>query len=115
MARRRFAVALLIGSPLGDEIDGLRRACGDSALGRVPPHITIVPPVNVRDSDVDAAFEVLRSAVTGGAVNGAITCTVGAAATFHPVNPVAYLRVAGDVGELDALRSAVLVTPLQRR
>ncbi|MGE0880609.1 MAG: 2'-5' RNA ligase family protein [Acidimicrobiia bacterium] len=110
MARRRFAVALLLPRPLADEVDGLRRACGDAALERVPPHITIVPPVNVRADGVDAAFEVVRSAARD--VGTSLSCSLGAAATFHPVNPVAYLPVGGD--DLEPLHAACLVPPLFR-
>ena len=42
------AVALLLPEPLDVEVDALRRACGDPMLERVRPHVTLVPPVNVR-------------------------------------------------------------------
>jgi GNAT superfamily N-acetyltransferase len=46
--RHRLGVALLLDPPASSEVDGLRRALGDTGLGAVPPHVTLVPPVNVR-------------------------------------------------------------------
>ncbi len=54
--KRRLGVALLIPAPLDREIDGLRRAVGDGALGRIPPHLTLVPPVNVREDRLGEAL-----------------------------------------------------------
>ena len=44
MPRMRLGVALLVPAPQSDEIDGLRRALDDPVLGRVPAHLTLVPP-----------------------------------------------------------------------
>lgn len=112
MPRRRFGVALLIPSPFDAEIDGLRRACGDGALGKVPPHVTLVPPVNVREDAVDDALAVLRAAA---AAAGPLVLTLGPAATFQPDTPVLYLEVGGDLDALHRLRDAVFVAPLARR
>jgi 2'-5' RNA ligase len=110
MPRVRLASALLVPEPYAGEIDGLRRAMGES-LERVPPHLTLVPPVNVREEDVDAAFAVVRRAAANIAP---ITVTLGPPVTFHPVNPVVYLEVGGDVASVRALRDAVFVEPLAR-
>src|SRR5687768_1707749 len=112
MPRRRFGVALLIPPPLDREIDGLRRACGDGSLGRIPPHLTLVPPVNVREDAVDRALAVLRAAA---ASLGGLTLSLGPAATFHPHTPVLYLAVGGDLERLARLRDEVFVAPLARR
>ena len=110
MARLRLGVALLVPAPAGDEIDGLRRALGDSALARVPPHLTLVPPVNVRQEALPDALATLRSRGRGRAPP--VDLTLGPVATFLPVNPVLYLAVGGDLGPLDELRRRVLAGPL---
>jgi 2'-5' RNA ligase len=88
--RKRFGVALLVPRPLADEIDGLRRALGDQALDRVPPHLTLVPPVNVRVADVPAALAVLRDAA---AEARPIWVRLGPPATFLPTTPTIHLEV----------------------
>lgn len=101
-------MALLVPEPASIEIDGLRRACGDSAIARVAPHITLVPPVNVRESDVEGAFELVSAAA---ASEIPLSATLGPAATFHPINPVAYLAVDGPIRPL---RERVFTRPLYR-
>src|ERR687897_367343 len=60
MPRRRLGVALVLPEPVATEIDGLRRALGDATLGRIPAHLTLVPPVNVADDDLPAALHGLH-------------------------------------------------------
>ena len=107
MARRRLGVVLLAGGTVGAEADGLRRALGDPSLGRVPAHVTLVPPVNV--ADLDAALDVLRSAA---AVTRPFRVRLGPPATFLPDNPVLFLAVSGD--EVAPLRDRVFRAPLGR-
>jgi 2'-5' RNA ligase len=101
---------LLVPEPFAREIDGLRRALGED-LARVPPHLTLVPPVNVRIEDLGAALALLRRA---GAAASPLVLTLGPPATFHPVNPVVYLSVGGDREGVSALRDAIFTGPLSR-
>jgi len=110
MPRLRLASALLVPEPFAREIDGLRRALGED-LDRVAPHLTLVPPVNVRVDDLGAALATLRRAAASA---DPITVTLGPAVTFHPVNPVVYLEVGGDVDAVRRVRAAVFAPPLER-
>ena len=112
MPKRRLGVALLIPAPIDAEVDGLRRALGDGALGRIPAHLTLVPPVNVREDEVPNALRVLRAAASA---TSPFTVRLGPPATFSPVNPVVYLAVDGE-GRDDVIkvRDAVFVPPLER-
>ncbi len=112
MPKRRLGVVLLIPPPWSYEIDGLRRAFGDGGLGRIPAHITLVPPVNVREDAVGDALSVLRRAA---AATRPFAVDLGPPATFLPVNPVAYLAVDGDgAEEVHRLRDAVFTGPFER-
>jgi 2'-5' RNA ligase/GNAT superfamily N-acetyltransferase len=114
VARQRLGVVLLVPQPVATEIDGLRRALGDGALGRIAPHVTLVPPVNVAERDLRAAFAAVRSAA---AACEPLGLRLGPVDTFAPVNPVAYLRVGGEPGiaeRLDRLRTACNAGPLSR-
>jgi len=73
-----------------DEIDGLRRALGSAEIARIAPHVTLVPPVNVRDEEVQAAADLVRSVAAGSAP---VAVVLGPAATFWPRNPVCYVAV----------------------
>lgn len=108
----RLGVVLLVPAPVAGEIDGLRRALGDGALGRIPPHVTLVPPVNVRTSDLGQAVAVLRRAA---GATGPLVLELGPVASFWPDSPVLYLRVGGGGAEaLAALRGRLLMPPLAR-
>lgn len=113
MPRRRLGAVLLLPSAAAAEVDGLRRACGDPALGRIPSHLTLVPPVNVHEDDLPAALTRLRTAAA--AVGGPLELVLGPPATFHPVNPVLYLSVGGpDLAAVHRLRDSVFAFPLER-
>ena len=103
-------MALLVPPPFDGEIDGLRRALGDGALGRIPAHLTLVPPVNVREDRLGEALAVLRRAAM---VTRPFTLTLGPPATFLPDNPTLHLAVSDD-SVVRALRDRVFVEPLAR-
>ncbi|MGQ0520989.1 MAG: 2'-5' RNA ligase family protein [Actinomycetota bacterium] len=113
MPKARLGVALLLPPAPAAEVDGLRRALGDGALGRIPAHLTLVPPVNVREDRMGEALAVLRGAASAVGAAG-LTLALGPPATFLPDNPVLYLGVGGDLDRLRALRDAVFAGPLSR-
>ena len=90
MARRRFAVALLIPPPVAVEIDGLRRGLGDRQLGRIDPHITIIPPINLHDEELVDALAVVQSAAR---TAGPMSLVLGPVTTFAETSPVRFLAV----------------------
>jgi 2'-5' RNA ligase len=109
--RHRLGVVVLLPQPLAAEVNGIRRALGDADRETIPPHITLVPPVNVHDRDLLRALDVLRD---GAAAVAPFTVRIGPATTFHPVTPTVYLDVRGDIAALTALRDGVFVGPLHR-
>ncbi len=113
MPRLRLGVVLPVPEPAAAEIDGVRRALGDDALGRIPSHLTLVPPVNVPAERLEDA-EALLSAVA--AASAPIPATLGPPATFWPVTPVVYLTL-GAAAEtaVTAIREAVFQPPLRRK
>lgn len=114
MGRVRVGVVLLVPSPYDREIDGLRRACGETALERVPPHITLVPPVNVREEALADALRVVREAASA---CRPLWLELGPPATFLPTTPTVHLAVGGhdeEVAALGRLRDAVFHPPLER-
>jgi 2'-5' RNA ligase len=110
VARVRLGVALLLPPVTAAEVDGLRRALGDGALGRIPAHVTLVPPVNVREDRLGEALAVLRRAA---AATRPFTVALGPPATFLPDNPTIHLAVAEE-GPVRAVRDRVFVDPLAR-
>ena len=86
---------------------------GDGSLDRIAPHLTLVPPVNVRSHALVEALAVLRTAASG--QTGPLDLDLGPAATFLPVNPVVFLDVGGPGLEaLARMHRAVSAGPLLR-
>lgn len=110
MARRRFAVALVIPPPVSIEIDGLRRALGDRQLGRIEPHITVVPPINLHDDELVDALAVVQAAARRAST---LELTIGPLDTFSDRSPVRFLAVAPWEPVVE-LHAACLEGPLDR-
>jgi 2'-5' RNA ligase/N-acetylglutamate synthase-like GNAT family acetyltransferase len=100
----------LLPDPVATKVDALRRAVG-GAVHRIPPHVTLVPPVNVREEHLDDAVAVLRRAA---ADTRPFRLPIGPTATFLPDNPVLFLAVDDDADEVRRLRDTVFTDPLAR-
>jgi 2'-5' RNA ligase/GNAT superfamily N-acetyltransferase len=111
MARQRVGVVLLLPAPVGEAVDVLRRALGADDVDRLPSHLTLVPPVNVRDDEMDSALDLLRDAAER---TMPFPLALGPARTFLPTNPVLFLEVGGDVAPVDKLRDKIFRAPLER-
>jgi 2'-5' RNA ligase len=96
MARHRYGVAFLFPADVALEIQGLRRALG--AHLRIEPHITLVPPINLHDRQLDDVMASLVQSVqaVSSQQRTTIEITIGSAKTFSPLSPVTYLGVEGD-------------------
>jgi ribosomal protein S18 acetylase RimI-like enzyme len=109
--RLRLGVVVLLPADVAAEVDVLRRAVGDPQLGRVPAHLTLVPPVNVREDALSGGLSAMRTALEP---VRSFPLTIGPAATFLPATPVLYLSVGGDVDAVHDLRRHVFRPPFAR-
>jgi 2'-5' RNA ligase len=107
--RHRIGVVLLVPQPLATELDGLRRALGAPERVRVPPHLTLVSPTNLRDRELLVALDAVREAA---AASKPLELELGPVTTFAPVTPTAHLAVAGPgADDLAALRADIVARP----
>lgn len=90
MPRRRFAVALIVPPPVSVEVDALRRALGDRQLGKIEPHITLIPPINLREDDIADALAVVQA---GARRSSPMPLAIGPVETFSESSPVRFLAV----------------------
>lgn len=93
MAKQRLGVLLLVPQPLATELDGLRRAIGAPEREQVPPHLTLVSPINVKVADIPAALDAVRRAAAG--AGGPLDVDLGPATSFAPETPTVHLAVGG--------------------
>ena len=54
-----MGVVVLCPDQVAAEVDVLRRALDDPTLGRVPAHVTLVPPINLHAEQLPLALAVL--------------------------------------------------------
>lgn len=107
--RRRYFVALVLTGRVAAEVDGLRRALQPELVERLPPHVTLVPPVNAPAAVAEsAATLVARVAATV----APLTLALGPLGTFLPRTPVVYLACADPDGALAALAADLTHPPL---
>jgi 2'-5' RNA ligase len=112
VARVRLGVVLLVAEPWRTEINGLRRALGDRNLDRIPPHITLVPPINVKADDMQLVFDTVCSAAEN---MQPFAVQLGPVTTFAPKTPVIKLDVQGEGRAcVERLREEIAVGPLLR-
>jgi 2'-5' RNA ligase/GNAT superfamily N-acetyltransferase len=109
VSRHRIGVVLLIPQPLATELDGLRRALGASERERVPMHLTLVSPTNLRERELADGIDGIRRVC---AAAEPLELELGPATSFEPVTPTVHLAVGGpDAGALAALRAALVEGP----
>ena len=111
MPRRRVAVALLPPADLSRSVQTLRRALADPRLEVLPPHLTLVPPINVTDEAFAQGRALLRSVASG---SEPFELEVGPASTFAPVTPTVHLELGGDTEPLHVLRDRLRSGPFER-
>jgi 2'-5' RNA ligase len=107
--RRRLTVALVVTGPVANELDGLRRALGATSLQRIAPHLTLVPPLNISEDDLEEVLGHIRASARKSAP---IAIELGPPATFWPRTPVVYLEVGGDLEALGDLQRGLVTGPL---
>jgi 2'-5' RNA ligase len=111
MGQRRVAVVWFVPEPARTEINGVRRAAGDSQLRRVDPHVTLVPPVHVDEWELPDGIAALHDRLAGLAVP---TICLGPVCSFDDTSLVTFLAVDGELDTLHTLRAACFVSPFDR-
>ncbi len=123
MPRHRLGVALLLPAHQAAEVDALRSALGTSEADRfrIAPHLTLVPPVNVREEALPEVYGLLSALA---AETRPLKVTLGPPTTFLPPTSVLYLAVnareeaqeADDdvIARLRRLRDGAFQPPLSR-
>ncbi len=111
MPRRRVAVALLPPKAISAQIQGLRSLLDDPRITDLPPHLTLVPPVNLGEQDLRSLRGALRSVA---ARSAEFELRLGPVSSFAPATPTLHLSVSGQVAALRELREQLRVPPVDR-
>ncbi len=107
-----LGVAVAVPEPFAGALRDGRARTGDPAAGAVPPHVTVVPPVQVAPDRVDEVVEHVRAVAAR--LEPFVVTLVGTG-TFRPVSDVVFVQVVDGARACDRLQEQVRTGPLERR
>ena len=104
-----IGVALAIPEPWATELQDYRTSVGDAMAATIPTHITLVPPTEVGQDElekIEAHLTTVASEVTRFQVH------LRGTGTFRPVSPVVFVTVVEGISHCEQLEAAVRRGPL---
>lgn len=104
-----IGVAIAIPEPWASELQDYRTSVGDTTATQIPTHITLVPPSEVGEDELEQLGEHLADAA--GAVEP-FDIHLRGTGTFRPVSPVVFVTLAEGISDCEVLASAVRGGPL---
>ena len=105
-----IGVAIAIPEPWASELQDYRTSVGDTTATQIPTHITLVPPTEVPDPDLEAVCAHLTEAAS--AVSP-FDIHLRGTGTFRPVSPVVFVTLAEGISGCEVLAGAVRQGPLE--
>ncbi|TDD71806.1 2'-5' RNA ligase family protein [Actinomadura darangshiensis] len=100
-----------IPAPHGAFLQARRASFGDPMAHAIPSHITLLPPTEVRGSDLAAIVEHLRDVAR---TESPFPIRLRGSGTFRPVSPVVFVALAEGIGGCERVQAKVLSGPLSR-
>lgn len=104
-----IGVAIPIPEPWGSELQAYRESIGDPMSALIPPHITLVPPVDLAPDVAVDLHEHLADAA--GSVEP-FDVHLRGTATFRPLSPVVFVALAEGISGCERLEQGVRSGPL---
>lgn len=104
-----IGVAIALPEPWASELQDYRTALGDETATLIPTHITLVPPVDLTEDQIDAAEGHLEAAAAG---TDPFEIHLRGTGTFRPVSPVVFVSLVEGISQCEALADRVRQGPL---
>jgi 2'-5' RNA ligase len=104
-----IGVAVAIPEPWASELQDYRTSVGDGMAATIPTHITLVPPTELTDEElerVEAHLEAAASEVPAFEVH------LRGTGTFRPISPVVFVGLVEGISQCEQLADAVRRGPL---
>jgi 2'-5' RNA ligase len=111
MSERVIGVAIGLPEPSATELRGWRHKLGDPLADLVAPHVTLVPPTEVDESEVAAIEEHLEQVAAG---VESFEIRLRGTGTFRPVSPVVFVALVTGISGCERIEKAVRIGPLAR-
>ncbi|HPB72125.1 MAG TPA: 2'-5' RNA ligase family protein [Phycicoccus sp.] len=107
-----FGVAITIPQPWAQRLSAARHTVGDPMARAIPPHVTLLPPTEVTDTEVPAFTSHLEDVA---ARHPNFSMILAGTASFRPVSPVVFVQVSEGISSCEQLERAVRSGPVERR
>jgi 2'-5' RNA ligase len=104
-----IGVSVAVPEPWGTELQQYRIAVGDETARHIPTHITLLPPHDVAQVDIDAVVAHLERVAAG---TPPFRVHLRGTGTFAPVSPVVFIGVVEGISQCEQLAAAVRQGPL---
>jgi 2'-5' RNA ligase len=104
-------IVVAVPEPWAQLLTDWRAKCGDPQAGLVPPHVTLLPPTEVRAGDRPLITEHLSSVARQ---HPPFDMHLSGTGTFSPVSEVVFVAVARGIGSCELLANDVRGGPLAR-
>lgn len=105
-----IGVAIAIPEPWASELQDYRTSVGDVTAAQIPTHITLIPPAEIDEADLDALAAHLAGAA---AAVAPFDIHLRGTGTFRPVSPVVFVTLAEGISACEMLADAVRRGPLE--
>jgi 2'-5' RNA ligase len=104
-----IGVAIPIPPPFGPELEEWRRSIGDPTADAIPPHITLIPPMELDRVGCEAIEKHLAATA---ADHRPFRVHLRGTGTFRPVSPVVFVALAWGISECEQLAAALRHGPM---
>ncbi|MGH3387068.1 MAG: 2'-5' RNA ligase family protein [Nocardioidaceae bacterium] len=101
---RTIGVAIAIPEPYGSELQQHRESFGDAQAVAIPSHVTLLPPTDVDDANLDQVEKHLDLVASS---HAPFRLRLRGTATFRPVSPVVFVVVAVGISSCEVLAGRV--------
>ena len=106
-----IGVSIAIPSPHAEMLQAKRASFGDPLAECIPTHVTLLPPTEVPQEELEAAVKHLEEVAAQGHPFPMVLRGTG---TFRPTSPVVFVQVSGGIADCELLEKAVRQGPLDR-
>ncbi len=104
-----IGVAVAIPEPWASQLQDYRASLGDETAGKIPTHITLIPPLKVDETQLEACEQHLANVA---AAHAGFAVQLRGTGTFRPTSPVVFVALARGISECERLADDVRRGPL---
>jgi len=106
-----IGVSIAIPSPHAEMLQASRASFGDPLAESIPTHVTLLPPTEVPQEELEAVVKHLEEVAAQGHPFPMVLRGTG---TFRPTSPVVFVQVSGGIADCELLEKGVRQGPLDR-